>query len=78
MAPGVFGNAALTDKAQVPDQTPKNRLSTFAPVHSLLGAATAGRAFVNGYDDPTKLCADVSGHTARRRSSTNRIPLGTI
>ena len=53
---GVFGNAAWTDKAQVPDETLKKLIEHFSKHALSLG---------NGYEYLIKQFADDCGHTAQ-------------
>jgi type I restriction enzyme M protein len=61
---GVFGNAAWTDKAQLPDETLKNLIEHFSS-HRLSLAAVPEDELGNGYEYLIKQFADDSGHTAQ-------------
>jgi type I restriction enzyme M protein len=61
---GVFGNAAWTDKAQLPDETLKNLIEHFSR-HSLSLSAVPEDELGNGYEYLIKQFADDSGHTAQ-------------
>lgn len=61
---GVFGNAAWTDKAQLPDETLKNLIEHFSR-HILSLAAVPEDELGNGYEYLIKQFADDSGHTAQ-------------
>ena len=61
---GVFGNAAWTDKAQLPDETLKNLIEHFSR-HSLSLAVVPEDELGNGYEYLIKQFADDSGHTAQ-------------
>jgi type I restriction enzyme M protein len=60
----VFGNAAWTDKAQMPDGTLKNLIEHFSQ-HSLNLANVPEDELGNGYEYLIKRFADDSGHTAQ-------------
>ncbi len=61
---GVFGNAAWTDKAQMPDATLKNLIEHFSK-HTLSLAAVPEDELGNAYEYLIKQFADDSGHTAQ-------------
>ncbi len=61
---GVFGNAAWTDKAQMPDETLKNLIEHFSK-HTLSLEAVPEDELGNGYEYLIKQFADDSGHTAQ-------------
>jgi type I restriction enzyme M protein len=61
---GAFGNAAWTDKAQVPDETLKNLIEHFSR-HTLSLSAVPEDELGNGYEYLIKQFADDSGHTAQ-------------
>ena len=61
---GVFGNAAWTDKAQMPDATLKNLIEYFSR-HTLSLAAVPEDELGNAYEYLIKQFADDSGHTAQ-------------
>ncbi|MCP5055941.1 MAG: SAM-dependent DNA methyltransferase [bacterium] len=61
---GVFGNAAWTDKAQMPDETLKNLIEHFSK-HTLSLANVPEDELGNGYEYLVKQFADDSGHTAQ-------------
>jgi len=61
---GVFGNAAWTDKAQMPDETLKNLIEHFSQ-HTLSLATVPEDELGNGYEYLIKQFADDSGHTAQ-------------
>ena len=61
---GVFGNAAWTDKAQMPDETLKNLIEHFSK-HTLSLANVPEDELGNGYEYLIKKFADDSGHTAQ-------------
>ena len=61
---GVFGNAAWTDKAQMPDETLKNLIEHFSK-HPLSLANVPEDELGNGYEYLIKQFADDSGHTAQ-------------
>lgn len=61
---GVFGNAAWTDKAQLPDETLKNLIEHFSR-HTLSLSAVPEDELGNGYEYLIKQFADDSGHTAQ-------------
>lgn len=61
---GVFGNAAWTDKAQMPDETLKNLIEHFSK-QSLSLANVPEDELGNGYEYLIKQFADDSGHTAQ-------------
>ena len=61
---GVFGNAAWTDKAQLPDETLKNLIEHFSR-RSLSLRAVREDELGNGYEYLIKQFADDSGHTAQ-------------
>ena len=61
---GVFGNAAWTDKAQMPDETLKNLIEHFSK-HTLSLANVPEDELGNGYEYLIKQFADDSGHTAQ-------------
>ena len=61
---GVFGNAAWTDKAQMPDETLKNLVEHFSK-HTLSLANVPEDELGNGYEYLIKQFADDSGHTAQ-------------
>jgi len=61
---GVFGNAAWTDKAQMPDETLKNLIEHFSK-HILSLANVPEDELGNGYEYLIKQFADDSGHTAQ-------------
>lgn len=61
---GVFGNAAWTDKTQIPDETLKNLMEQFSK-HTLSLALVPEDALGNGYEYLIKQFADDSGHTAQ-------------
>lgn len=61
---GVFGNAAWTDKAQLPDETLKNLIEHFSR-HILSLAAVPEDELGSGYEYLIKQFADDSGHTAQ-------------
>jgi type I restriction enzyme M protein len=61
---GVFGNAAWTDKAQMPDETLKNLIEHFSK-HTLSLAVVPEDELGNGYEYLIKQFADDSGHTAQ-------------
>ncbi len=67
---GVFGNAAWTDKAQMPDEKLKNLIEHFSK-HPLSLANVPEDEPGNGYEYLIKQFADDSGHTAQE-SYTNR------
>ena len=60
----VFGNAAWTDKAQMPDETLKNLIEHFSK-HTLSLANVPEDELGNGYEYLIKQFADDSGHTAQ-------------
>jgi type I restriction enzyme M protein len=61
---GVFGNAAWTDKAQMPDETLKNLIEHFSKY--TLGLTNVPEDELgNGYEYLIKQFADDSGHTAQ-------------
>ena len=61
---GVFGNAAWTDKAQMPDETLKNLIEHFSS--QVLSLANVPEDELgNGYEYLIKQFADDSGHTAQ-------------
>ena len=62
--PGVFGNAAWTDKAQMPDATLKNLVEHFSQRTLNLGAVPEDE-LGNAYEYLIKQFADDSGHTAQ-------------
>ena len=61
---GVFGNAAWTDKDQMPDETLKNLIEHFSK-HTLSLANVPEDELGNGYEYLIKQFADDSGHTAQ-------------
>lgn len=61
---GVFGNAAWTDKAQMPDETLKNLIEHFSK-HTLSLQNVPEDELGNGYEYLIKQFADDSGHTAQ-------------
>ena len=61
---GVFGSAAWTDKAQMPDQTLKNLIEHFSS-HTLSLTNVPEDELGNGYEYLIKQFADDSGHTAQ-------------
>ena len=61
---GVFGNAAWTDKEQMPDVTLKNLIEHFSK-NELTLAAVPEDELGNGYEYLIKKFADDSGHTAQ-------------
>jgi type I restriction enzyme M protein len=61
---GVFGNAAWTDKAQMPDETLKNLIEHFSK-HSLSLVNVPEDELGNAYEYLIKQFADDSGHTAQ-------------
>jgi type I restriction enzyme M protein len=61
---GVFGNAAWTDKAQLPDETLKNLIEHFSRRPLSLSAVPEDE-LGNGYEYLIKQFADDSGHTAQ-------------
>ena len=61
---GVFGNAAWTDKAQMPDETLKNLIEHFSK-HTLSLAHVPEDELGDGYEYLIKQFADDSGHTAQ-------------
>ncbi len=61
---GVFGNAAWTDKARMPDETLKNLIEHFSQ-HTLSLANVPEDELGNGYEYLIKQFADDSGHTAQ-------------
>ena len=61
---GVFGNAAWTDKAQMPDETLKNLIEHFSK-HTLSLTNVPEDELGNGYEYLIKQFADDSGHTAQ-------------
>jgi len=61
---GVFGSAAWTDKAQMPDETLKNLIEHFSK-HPLSLANVPEDELGNGYEYLIKQFADDSGHTAQ-------------
>lgn len=61
---GVFGNAAWTDKAQMPDETLKNLIEHFSK-HALSLENVPEDELGNGYEYLIKQFADDSGHTAQ-------------
>ena len=61
---GVFGNAAWTDKAQMPDETLKNLIEHFSK-HTLSLANVPEDELGNGYEYLIKQFADDSGHNAQ-------------
>ncbi len=61
---GAFGNAAWTDKAQLPDETLKNLIEHFSK-HSLSLSSVPEDELGNGYEYLIKQFADDSGHTAQ-------------
>ena len=61
---GVFGSAAWTDKAQMPDETLKNLIEHFSK-HALSLANVPEDELGNGYEYLIKQFADDSGHTAQ-------------
>ena len=61
---GVFGNAAWTDKAQLPDETLKNLIEHFSR-HTLSLATVPEDELGNGYEYLIRQFADDSGHTAQ-------------
>lgn len=61
---GVFGNAAWTDKAQMPDETLKNLIEHFSE-HTLSLENVPEDQLGNGYEYLIKQFADDSGHTAQ-------------
>ena len=61
---GVFGNAAWTDKAQMPDEKLKNLIEHFSK-HTLSLANVPEDELGNGYEYLIKQFADDSGHTAQ-------------
>jgi type I restriction enzyme M protein len=61
---GVFGSAAWTDKAQMPDGTLKNLIEHFSK-HTLSLANVPEDELGNGYEYLIKQFADDSGHTAQ-------------
>ena len=60
----VFGNAAWTDKVQMPDETLKNLIEHFSK-HTLSLASVPEDELGNGYEYLIKQFADDSGHTAQ-------------
>ncbi len=60
---GIFGNAAWTDKARLPDETLKNLIEHFSRTRYL--AAVPEDELGNGYEYLIKKFADDSGHTAQ-------------
>jgi type I restriction enzyme M protein len=60
----VFGNAAWTDKARMPDETLKNLIEHFSQ-HTLSLARVPEDELGNGYEYLIKQFADDSGHTAQ-------------
>ena len=61
---GVFGNAAWTDKGQMPDETLKNLIEHFSK-HTLSLTNVPEDELGNGYEYLIKQFADDSGHTAQ-------------
>jgi len=61
---GIFGSAAWTDKAQMPDATLKNLIEHFSQ-HTLSLAAVPEDELGNAYEYLIKQFADDSGHTAQ-------------
>ena len=61
---GVFGNAAWTDKDQMPDTTLKNLIEHFSK-HALSLAAVPEDELGNAYEYLVRQFADDSGHTAQ-------------
>ncbi len=61
---GIFGSAAWTDKAQLPDETLRNLIEHFSR-HELSLAAVPEDELGNGYEYLIKQFADDSGHTAQ-------------
>ncbi|MEQ1760947.1 MAG: class I SAM-dependent DNA methyltransferase [Vicinamibacterales bacterium] len=61
---GIFGNAAWTDKAQMPDETLKNLIEHFSQ-HELGLTAVPEDELGNAYEYLIKQFADDSGHTAQ-------------
>ena len=61
---GIFGNAAWTDKALMPDETLKNLIEHFSK-HTLSLANVPEDELGNGYEYLIKQFADDSGHTAQ-------------
>lgn len=61
---GAFGNAAWTDKAQMPDATLKNLIEHFSR-HTLSITAVPEDELGNAYEYLIKQFADDSGHTAQ-------------
>ncbi len=61
---GIFGNAAWTDKTQMPDETLKNLIEHFSK-HTLSLANVPEDELGNGYEYLIKQFADDSGHTAQ-------------
>lgn len=61
---GVFGNAAWTDKGQMPDETLKNLIEHFSK-HKLSLSKVPEDELGNGYEFLIKQFADDSGHTAQ-------------
>ena len=61
---GVFGSAAWTDKAQMPDETLKNLIEHFSK-YTLSLANVPEDELGNGYEYLIKQFADDSGHTAQ-------------
>jgi type I restriction enzyme M protein len=61
---GAFGNAAWTDKAQMPDETLKNLIEHFSK-YTLCLANVPEDELGNGYEYLVKQFADDSGHTAQ-------------
>jgi len=61
---GVFGNAAWTDKAQMPDETLKNLIEHFSK-HTLSLGNVPEDELGNAYEYLIKQFADDSGHTAQ-------------
>ncbi len=61
---GVFGNAAWTDKGQMPDETLKNLIEHFSK-HTLSLSNVPEDELGNGYEYLIKQFADDSGHTAQ-------------
>jgi type I restriction enzyme M protein len=61
---GVFGNAAWTDKAQMPDETLKNLIEHFSKLSLSLDFVPEDE-LGNGYEYLIKQFADDSGHTAQ-------------
>ena len=61
---GVFGGAAWTDKAQMPDETLKNLIEHFSK-HTLSLTNVPEDELGNGYEYLIKQFADDSGHTAQ-------------